>query len=217
MDNIEEMTGLSKEYLENWGRAHEASQNLRQSFGSSGLLDDGEDYPEQYGGRYINDKGKLVVLVVGDVDTAKAEIEKRAKSGDVIYKTCEYSYRMLTETMDEINLYMQENPISAVEGIFNLAMLMDTENRVVVYLAEFSQERIDEFKEKVSSAPCIEFVKSSGKNVDTINVNPGAGIVATGGSISVGYRVNRISADGILTAAHGATSTTPGSNGITIF
>ncbi|MDR1067224.1 MAG: hypothetical protein LBL35_07350 [Clostridiales bacterium] len=156
----------------------------------------------------------MVIYVAGDIDVGKSEYIERTRNENVIIKTCKYSFRKFTETMNLLNAFKENKSNNAIAKNFNAYALMDAENCVVVELDDFSQNKITEFRESVFSDPCVEFTTSRGKLVDDINVNPGNSISANGGGGSVGYRVKRSNVEGVLTAGHAANSTASGSNDV---
>jgi len=191
-------------YLENQEKSNTSHSCLLQSFSSNDILV-ATDYPESYGGTYVNSNGNLVILVVGDVNKAKAEFSERTNNESIIIQSSNYTFKELTETMDALNLYKQENKDSKSAGNFNYFAIIDAKNRIEVALKEYSQDRINEFKEAVSNASCITFVESKGDLISHTNVNPGAQIIANL-ELTVGYRARRNSINGIVTAAHGTTN-----------
>jgi len=217
MDNPTERTGFDEVFLKNHDKSAKAYQNLLRSF-SSELTLTASDYPDNYGGAYINRQGKLVIHVTKDVDTSKEGFEKSTQSSEIIIKTCKYSFKELTEIIDKLNSFKAKNPDTEIANNFNAYALLDAENRIVVELDVFSQEHIDKFKKEVSNASCIEFTQSSGELVNELTLNPGDGISASGGGGSVGYRARRSSNNGFVTAAHVATttSTTSGANNVSV-
>ena len=120
-------------------------------------------YPDAYGGAYINDSGKLVIYVVeskiedsSDIDSTIEDISNFSPADNVLDSTtadyvlepCEYSYTDLNNIMDLLNNYKINNQGSEIANNFKKFGLYDSENRVMVYLEEFNEEKIKEFKEQ---------------------------------------------------------------------
>jgi hypothetical protein len=213
MSDEREAKGFSKSFLKNHDKSVDEYNLLMQSFSSDEILK-ATDYPDNYGGAYIDRQGVLVIFTSENVDEAKKDFAVKTKNENITIKTCKYSFRKLTETMDTLNTFVLDNLDNDITKNITSFALIDSENKIVVELIDFSQEKIDEFKKNVSSDSCIEFIQSEGECVADVNVNPGAGITATGGGGSVGYRVKRNCLDGILTSGHVATSTSSATNWI---
>lgn len=79
----------------------------------------------------------------------------------IIYQECEYSYNELNDTMDTLNEYKFSNLDSDIANNFNSYALLDKENRVEVRLDEFSEEKIQEFKDAVFDSDTIIFVEAT--------------------------------------------------------
>ena len=202
-NNIElkSMERYDKTFLENQSKASQIYDKINRSFGDPENLKE-DDFPDYYGGSYTNDMGKLVVKVTDGSDNNRQDIKRRAGTDEIIIEPCKHSFKTLTRIMNTLNKYKIDNPASAISANFNSYALLDGENRVVVYLDEYNQERIAEFKKNVIDSPAIEFEKSAGKFKDEINVNAGSTITSSLGTGSVGYRVKRNNINGIVTAGH---------------
>jgi hypothetical protein len=209
-----EIHGYTQQFLQNQEQSAYNYRELLQSFGSADVLK-ASDYPEDYGGAYINHAGILVVYALGDVDKAKKAFGTRTKNTDITIRTCRHSFRTLTETMDMLNAFMLSEHDSDTAQNIAAYSLLDAENIVVVELRDFTQERIDEIKKSISLDLCVEYVQAYGEGRADVNVNPGDAISAQGGGGSVGFRVKLSDIEGIVTAAHVATSSATGSNDIT--
>lgn len=177
-------------------------ERLISSFPSTRSNSGEKLYPDYYGGSYINDNGQLVVYVTDE--TARPEV--LSDNTDVIYKPCTYSYNELVSVMDDLNDYKFSNSDDSIANNFNEFGLYDSENCVIVKLDELSEERIQEFKEKVSDSDAIEFEQGNGPINTEVNVTAGSAISYSGGSASVGYRVKRGNTVGFVTAGHAANS-----------
>jgi hypothetical protein len=195
------MEQFDKVFLMNQSRASEVYQKLISSFGTIGMLK-ASDYPDYYGGAYINDEGKLVINVTSDITSKSQDFIKRTGTDEFILRPCKYSFKMLTEIMDTINNYKLKNEGSPICSNVNSYALLDAQNCIIVYLDEYNQEQINIFNKEIPDSPAIEFKKAIVKCKDEINVNSGAYITSDGVSGSVGYRARLDGIDGIVTAGH---------------
>lgn len=138
--------------------ASAAYDELMNSFPQSKSTGD-RVYPDYYGGAYINDEGRLVVYVT-DLNKAPSLMSVDDNNA-IIYQECEYSYNELNDTMDTLNEYKFSNLDSDIANNFNSYALLDKENRVEVRLDEFSEEKIQEFKDAVFDSDTIIFVEAT--------------------------------------------------------
>lgn len=176
------------------------------------------DYPNWYGGSFMNDQGKLVICVTPEYSEGlrllkvKAEVISIVGSDDILFEPCEYSFRYLTETMDYLNSIMLDTKRLAVSDNLNNFGICDKENRIFVFLENCDESSIKMFSKNVDDLGCIIFAKSKGSLVKQVNVKPGNGIETYAGSESMAYRARHNGVDGIVTAGHVATSTATGYN-----
>ncbi|HVI42942.1 MAG TPA: hypothetical protein VM577_20235 [Anaerovoracaceae bacterium] len=218
-------SAFDKERLANLDISRELYIKLIDSF-SQEPVPVASDYPDWYGGCFMNDQGKLVIYVTPDysegVQLLKVEEEviNIVGSDDILFEPCEYSYRYLTETMDYLNSTMLGAKGLAVADNFNSFGVYDKENRVIVFQEAdtnksiTADESIKEFMNNAYDKGCIIFAESEGMPIDQANVNPGDYLQSETIYGSVGYRARRSGVDGIVTAGHVANTTTSGSNSI---
>lgn len=155
-----------------------------------------------YGGAYIDENGNLIVLIT----QIKDEFANAIYSVDdrIIIKECEYSYQELTEIMNIINDYKNIKDIFSDE--FDHYMLVDADNRIVVYLKNCNESNIQEFKKRILDSDAIMFKQSIDDGTEEATIKAGAKISSSSGSASVGYRVKLNGVTGIVTAAHFVTN-----------
>lgn len=183
--------------------ACEAYDELMNSFPLSRSTGE-KIYPDYYGGSYINDFGQLVIYVTDMANTPA--VLSDIDSSTVVYQQCDYSYSELNELMDILNCYKLQNPDDSIARNFNHYALLDAENRIVVDLDDYSETRIQEFKDHVSSSDAILFVKAEAP-MEQYALQPGEKISShaydtyyyTG---SIGYRAERNGIKGLVTAGH---------------
>ncbi len=220
----QEATALSvydKDFLHNMELASAQYTKLITSFSpdnTNGVLK-ASDYPDYYGGSYINEEGKFVIYLVEEIYSKDEGAKMRAQltellGAEVIFSPCKYSFKHLTEVMDKLNEVKVSKQAPEITGNFNSYMIKDAENRVMVELDKYSDEKVKEFTADIMNDDCIYFVQAEKALVDEVDVNPGDMINANAGNGSVGYRVRLDGIDGIATAAHVANSTSSSSNGI---
>jgi len=200
-EELKSMERFSKSFLEEQNKACKAHDKLIQSFGTVETIK-ACDYPEYFGGDYINDEGKLVIYVKGDITDYKQDFINRTGTNNIILEPCKYSFKTLTEIMDILNAYKQTKPDDPVSSNFNSYEILDNQNKIVVNLDEYNQEQVDAFKTQVLDSPAIEFKKAVGKIEATVDVNPGSWVTCNNLDGSMGYRARRNNVNGIVTVAH---------------
>jgi len=165
------------------------------------------NYPEYYGGAYLDDSKKLVVFLVEEfIDSGiKTEIENII-GADVVFKEATYSFSHLMTIMERINSVMIE---SSQNDYIVEWMIIDKENRIQVGLLNCNEAEIWNFKKYIIDDNSIYFIKVENKAVEDINVDTGVAIGSgSSGGGSVGYRVKKGNDTGIVTAAHVVTTGT---------
>lgn len=197
----ESMAHYDEVFLKNQEKACESYLKLNKSFGDV-VNRKASDYPDYYGGAFINDDGNLVIYVKGDVDKYKEDFKKRAGTDEIYFKNCTYSYKELTEIMDTLNAYKLENQDDSIYANFNNYAIVDAENRIVVELDNYDDEQIKAFKKQIIDSPAIEFKKASGKIEFLTTVKPGEEIITNNSGGFVGYRAMRGSVAGFVIAGH---------------
>jgi hypothetical protein len=183
---------------------------LNETFGLSADNDNSaaiSKLPDYYGGAFINDQHKLVVYVTGDPAVSGQKITAITGSKDVILKPAKYSYKALTGIMDELNKIKLSSAGRVAAANFTTWALMDAENKIVVELEDFSDEKIKMFKSTILNSPAIEFRKSAGRITPEVSLLPGciAAVNVSGTSYgSYGFRARRNSdlKKGVVTAGH---------------
>lgn len=138
-------------------RAINQYQELMNAFENTRTWD---DYPDYYCGAYINDQKDFVVLVKEGTD--EAEISRLINDSDVIIKTADYSYNELKNLYDELNTkidFLEKNDPEMVSLIHDITTfgIYDDENRIIVTILDVNDQKIKQFKEKVSDSDAIVF------------------------------------------------------------
>lgn len=183
---------------------------INEAFGASADKDNSAaiaSYPDYYGGAFINDQHKLVVYVTGNIATSRQKIADITGSNDIIIRPAKFSYKALTAIMENLNQIKLSNARRSSTENFSTWALMDAENKIVVELEDFSDQKIAEFKETVMNSPAIEFRKSAGRIALEASLDPGckAAVNVSGTSYgSFAFRARRTSDSkkGMVTAGH---------------
>ena len=184
----------------------EIAQTLEMSFASKVTRSyTGEmNYPDYYGGVFLDKDGKLIVLTKGDCELYRQELTTRAASNNFTIKPCDYSLNELLEVIDELNQYMENNqPMCEELQLYSFGLKTDI-NRVYVGLGNCSQESIAKFKATVMNDERIVYEKGyiMDTDVDAYDLAPGRMLHSPIGNLSAGYRAIRGNDFGFVTAGH---------------
>lgn len=121
------------------------------------MYSDSIEYPDYYGGSYI-ENGKLIVYIVKGYNEKTPQL----LSSDPIFvtKECDYSYNELLKATNEVSEFMvsEKNAENPIRKKLSLCSLSETFNRVEVYVSDLSPSFISEFKRQVSNSPAIKFI-----------------------------------------------------------
>lgn len=183
-------------------KAHEVGMRLLESFGMTRTRSlSVNDYPDYYGGSYINEDGKLVVFLKGEVKNAKATLIKLIGDNDIIYIKGNYSYTELNNVLTKISLFIDSKKNPQIADNIKYYYLNDFENNVVVELDRSNEMEIKEFKSEVANFSGIVF-KQCTREFQDHSLSPGSSIGTPKGTASMGYRATRFNTDGFVTAGH---------------
>lgn len=163
------------------------------------------DFPEYYGGCYINEEGNLVVLIKEEKHEYAQRFLTRSLSSSIKYETCQYSYNELQQVVDEI----RQKASAGNEFLFNnvsLYGISEKENSVEVGLLNNTPSVIQEFKKQICDSKTIKFC-NSGKLILDSGIDCASEIKThRDGKVhgaSVGYRAKDKDGNiGIVTAGH---------------
>ena len=210
-----------------------------ESFGQNEIT--GEPiYPETYGGAYIDSNDVLVVQYVENVDNSEEILQKETDKQFSVSKVSEitglstvktqpvqYSFNELVTANDIIGSFIPKldavtgklkklptEKASLYEGEVVQTGIDPKNNRVVVWLADVSQESIDEFYKNISDAPFLEFrLAPEERPTFQVSYRSGEGSVNSDIQIngSIGFPATYGSETGFVTAWH---CTTGGNNTI---
>lgn len=184
----------SAEYFNNQRQSADAFNRileyLNKPFSSYGGREDFAEHPPNYGsiyaGAYVNDKGRLVVLLADEIDVSSQETasEERilspeitdmsflsakqrefaceliqAAGGDLIFQKARYCYTYLTDLVKWMNSELSANkddPKSIWSEVTGFG-IEDDKNCISVGLFEANDAKIENFKKEVSDSQAIVF------------------------------------------------------------
>lgn len=163
------------------------------------------EYPDNYGGCYINDDGKLVVYQkknAKDIDSCFLDNDE-----NVIYEEVPYSYNDLLCIKEKIEQYIDKNPENVLSKNINVYGVYDKENKVIVTMKDLSETMVSKFKSEIVSSDAVSFEQGEAPTRTSTLVKSGQKI---GKSISsnyyimgsMGYRAKRNGVVGFVTAGH---------------
>ena len=201
----EDSTNLQQNSSNGEAEALAAWNRLMDTLGCSRNVSDSIEYPDYYGGSYI-DKGELVVLSPIRF-LGKDNYDAVLGRGNYRLEGCDYSYKELVNVMSIIDKYKLENKESSVSNNFYSYEISEKDNRVIVYLQEYSDEAIASFKNEVINSPIIEFLRALGVPVYwSAIVYPGESIQPVNGAPeTAGYRAKYVTGNTGKSAAAGLT------------
>jgi len=198
---------LSEERIRIEEKSNMAYNNILKSFEIS---DNEMVFDDIFAGAYLNDEGKLVVLITSssDFESATAVLKDRAKDTDLLFEETKYSYAHLNELMKQLNgVYLENylNPDSIWSQVTGFS-LFDDKNCITVEILAINDSKIKRFASEVNDSEVIRFKNS---NDFLVNEATYPGGYASGGSI--GYRAHRYLGNnqweyGFVTCGHGRTS-----------
>ena len=152
-----------------------------------------EDYPDYYGGAYINDDGDLVVHVVGELAPCQAKVEKIIQHTDgYIVKQARYSYKELLglkEYLDELEMNEEQKEVCANITGYGPS---DKDNLFLVEMNVLDEAHIAAFKKHISDSEMVMFRQGS-FDVEETTIRPGRGITRnnTNAGSSLSFRATR--------------------------
>ena len=192
-----EKIGVSIERFEKISQANLVYDRLMHSFATN-LQGTAHEFPNYYGGSYIDDEGALVVEIVGDLGNAKQDLALRIDDSNVKYREVKWSYNTLLGVLSLIKEAKEQNAYNEYVANIQACGINLQENTVIVYMKEINANNILMFKERISTIEAVQFEKSLGQCKNDVSVMAGSGIWRG----SVAYRAKLGSTVGVVTAAH---------------
>lgn len=113
-------------------------------------------YPDCYGGTYLNEFGKQVVLATDTSSEAKEHLAPFVESTDFTLKKCTYSFNRLCELNEWLGLFF-EDPQLCEELTWEGSGIDVKANCIVISLKDCSPESIARFRQKVLDSPMFRF------------------------------------------------------------
>jgi len=162
-----------------------------------------EDYPDYYGGAYINNDGELTIYITEEVETCKDKIEAATGKKNCIMKRCRYSYKDMLKVKEEIEKHGFDSQNEPIFKNITAYGVSDMENFVFVEMDDLTPEQITLFKEKVSDSELIIF-RYGEKAESEVTIRAGEGVCCVAGSSSNGFRARIAGVAGFIMSGHGA-------------
>lgn len=179
------------------------STSTRSSSNSTQSAEGQKNFHPSYGGCYINHNGKLVVLIANKDNNYKKYIQNLVGPQNVIFRFCDNSYNSLLSVLDSLNNYKFKTCVDVDYSNFRHFRVRMLKNKIEVYLDNYSEQKIEEFKSKVHNSSAIIFSESDGDFVLQSSLNPGEVINNQIYNGSIGYRARDKEGNvGIVVSGH---------------
>jgi len=122
-------------------------------------------YPENFGGLFIDDDGNLVVLQVGS--TADTDLISRFSDGIKIQNVA-FSFNEIMAVHRHLTyLFVNSSEFPSMSNVAG-SWTDVVNNRLVVYLHEYTEELITDFKMNVIDSPLIAFYQYVSQNIEAL-------------------------------------------------
>ena len=142
--------------------ASELAQRLEKSFATEVIPNyvGEKNYPDYYGGVFLDQNQFLIVLVKGNCGFYRPELERRAGGSNFIIRPCDYSMNELLEVYDELNRYLTAHQAFCTDTLHYYGHGIRTDlNRISVHLGDYSPASISKFKATVMDDDRLIFEK----------------------------------------------------------
>lgn len=113
-------------------------------------------YPDYYGGAFVDDKGDLVILVTDTSHQIKHNLMTYAKSPDISFEKCIYSFNELNELNKELSSYFSDQQLCE-ELTWEGSGIDVRKNCIIISLKDCSNFSIHRFKQRVMDSPMLKF------------------------------------------------------------
>ena len=174
-----------------------------------------DTYPEYYGGAYINDYNKLVVVLIDPSEEKIQLIKEEANSQDIIVQSGEVSLNYLKRLQNEYSQRYEEIACKVVRTHYEEEFLssycgsaiIEGKNKLVVKVNELSDEREQIFRSILGNGQSVTYENAEKAQTTASAWKVGRGIYDSGGTSSTGYRAyyidfNGTRYNGFVTAGH---------------
>lgn len=133
-------------------------QDLDDSFFGIRIRVAGEqEYPDYYGGSYIDDYGSLVILATDTSNEIISDLQQRAKSTNFRVEKCEFSFNELSALNKQLGeKFKAIGKLREKLGWESVGIVIDA-NKVCIFLNDCTPGRIAEFEQLVYDSPMLTY------------------------------------------------------------
>lgn len=208
--------------------ASEAGENIDEFLRCvpTGRANRATSYPDYYAGSYIDNDGKLAVMLTENAPEIRQTLSAAAGNSAVRFESAQYSYEELTQIMNLINSKIEKNLQSKKDGTHQPnfcdsitgAALYDDKNIIEVYIKDLNITKVQSFQNNILNSNAIVLKETPGPTDETALNDPAS--TAPGRQIGVplidgmeinilttAFRVKRSTNTGVeqgfLTCGHG--------------
>ncbi len=145
--------------------ASKASENIDEFLRCvpTGRANRATSYPDYYAGSYIDDDGRLAVMLTDNAPEIRQALTDAAGNSAVRFEPATYSYEELTQIMNLINSKIEENLRSKKDGTHQSnvcdsitgAALYDDKNIIEVYIKDIDTKKVQSFKTNIIDSGAI--------------------------------------------------------------
>lgn len=147
--------------IERQNLAIEAYEKLLEYFDTEGFKDG--EYPDYYGGAYINDSEELVIMLVEGKSETITKLSSIADNLKV--EKVKYSYNEIMDTINKIGHEISTSLNEEAEGLSAKSVfsdvtgtvLLDPDNSIEVYIKGITDSKTREFKENFENEDIFIF------------------------------------------------------------
>ena len=150
---------FGEDFMQNHNEALEMAEVILDSFSldSHGRA----EFPQYFGGQYIDGNGNLVILVADPYDLGQAALGMTRFDG-LNVRTVEFAYAELHRVTDVIVTFWLENwdnPECPISGYIGCVSIDTIGNRVLVSLADIGYRAVKLFTIMVIDHPAVVFIQ----------------------------------------------------------
>lgn len=117
----------------------------------------GKLYADYFGGAYLDSNGKMHVLVTTDDLKTREDLKRVSGKSDLMIHKCKYSLNYLKSLMDSIDNYIIHNQGDPLAENILVWTIRERDNDIKVTLDTCDENRVNEFKTKISDSPVFFF------------------------------------------------------------
>ncbi len=205
---------LSDELQELENEANEKYNELLNEWSENSqfVTESNVNYPDFYGGAYINNEKELVIQVTYLDDSIEEYFGSIINLTNVVFEEVSYSFNELKQAHGEIVEKMNPNSsdllISSIAGVGisfpdNSVSLYVVTSDAVAKTSAFNNQ----VRDNISDFENIKIISTPGKDATVADLEPGAEITDSGYTRSAGFWARNANGDlGIITAPHSSIS-----------